>query len=77
MQNSSGRCRRPILSGLLCFFFILGLELICDEFQIWASNLVHFYFIKSLSRFVLVVYFVSNRSFRFVVSFHVVSCFSY
>ena len=51
-------CRRPILSGLLCLFFILGLGPVYDEFRIWASNLVRFYFIESLSRFELVIYFV-------------------
>ena len=40
-------CRRPILSGLLCLFSFLGLKPICDEFRIWASNLVRFYFIES------------------------------
>ena len=38
-------CRRQILSGLLCLF------------SIWASNLVHFYFIESLSHLVLVILF--------------------
>ena len=36
------------------FIFILGLEPICDEFRIWTLNLVRFYFIESLSHFVLV-----------------------
>ena len=44
------------------FIFILGLGPICDEIRTWASNLVRFYFIESLSRFciscVLCVYFV-------------------
>ena len=41
------------------FIFILGLESVCDEFRIWVSNLVRFYlFIESLSRLVLVIYFV-------------------
>ena len=40
------------------FIFILGLGPIYDEFRIWASNLVRFYFIESLSRFELVTYFV-------------------
>ena len=35
-----GLCRRPILSGLLCLFSFLGVGPICDEFRIWASNLI-------------------------------------
>ena len=52
------------------FVFILGLGPICDEFRIWASNLVRFYFTESLSRFGLVIYFVFNC--LFVVKCHVV-----
>ena len=55
-----GSCRRPILSGLLCLFSILGLRPICDEFRIWASNLVRFY-LSSLSHLVSVIYFVLFR----------------
>ena len=59
-----GSCKCLILSGLLCLFSFLGLGPICDEFRIWASNLVRFYFIKSLSRFCISylfrVYFVFN-----------------
>ena len=49
-------CRRPILSRLLCFFSYLGLGPVCDEFRIWASNLFHFYFIESLSRFCVLLF---------------------
>ena len=46
------------------FIFILGLGLICDEFRIWVSNLVRFYFIKSLSRFCISCLF--RIDFRFM-----------
>ena len=46
------------------FIFFLGLGPICDEFRIWALNLVCLYFIESLSRFgtncLFCVYFVFN-----------------
>ena len=41
------RCRRPILSGLLCLFLFLGLGPMCDEFRTWASNLVIFLYLSS------------------------------
>ena len=40
------------------FVFILGLGPICDEFRIWTSNLVCFYFVKSSSHYVLVICFM-------------------
>ena len=48
------------------FIFILGFGPICDEFRIWASNFVSFYFIESSSRFVLAVYFVFISYFIFI-----------
>ena len=63
------------------FIFILGLGPICDEFRIWASNLV-LLFIESLCRFCISylfrVYFVSNHYFVVkchVVPFRIVFCF--
>ena len=70
-------CRRPILSGLLCLFSFLGLMPICDEFRIWASNLVRFYFIEFLSRYCFSYLFRVYSSYLFVIcvqmSFYVVS----
>ena len=66
------------------FIFVLGLGPICDEFRIWASNLVIFFlflFIESLSHLVLVILFricfasncyLSSKVMFVSVSYHVV-----
>ena len=78
-----GSCRRSILSGLLCLFSFLGVGPICNEFRIWASNLVlsllFINFIESLSHFVLNLCFVwfSCLIVNYVVSHLIVLCFKY
>ena len=62
-----GSCRRPIFFGLLRRFSLLGLEPICGEVRIWASNLVLFIYLfyrvfeSFCMSYSLCVYFVSNR----------------
>ena len=67
-DSACPRGREVIVDAQFCpgyFIFVLGLGSIFDEFRIWASNLVRFYSIESLSRFCInylfCVYFVSNR----------------
>ena len=77
------RCRRQILSGLLCFSFIWASDPFCSEVRTWASNLVlsllFINFIESLSHFVLNLYFVwfSCLIVNYVVSHLIVLCFKY
>ena len=50
-----------------CVDFHFGPRAICDEFRVRVSNLVFvfsfIYFVKSLSHYVLVIYFMINRRF--------------
>ena len=55
-----GSYRRQILSGLLCFFIILGLEPICDEFELRPRTLsFSFYFIYRVFESFSISYFIS------------------
>ena len=51
-QKKISSLQTPNFVRATVFIFILGLGPICDEFRIWASNLVHFYFIESSSHLV-------------------------
>ena len=77
-----GSCRRPILSGLLCLFLFWALGPFVTRIEIGPRTLSFsfIYFIESLSRFCIsylfLVYLLSVVKCH-VVSFRIVSCFSY
>ena len=69
-NNEKTSVQTPNFVRATVFIFSLGFGSVCDEFRIWVSNLVRFYFNESLSHFGLVIYFVFNC--LFVVKCHVV-----
>ena len=78
-QTLYNRCRRQILSGLLCLFSFLGLGPIYNEVQTWASNLVRFLIYRVLV-ILFRICFVFNCCLSLnvmFVSFRIVPCFSF